>query len=218
MKKFVVLSLLIALAAAVPPPAAADFAERFSLCVNPTGLFALGGSYSDTNKLNDVLNIGVGLDVRGRFKLSSNLYLLVGGGYYWLPVKSQYRPFAYREKLPAMVLPMISAEWMCYLKSGYMVEPYLKLGGFFSPWRFVANGLGGGTWPALANPTEKFSDNSWGLTSAFGVEVYVWRKISVFGEVKYYYLFSRNPGKFGTDDFSEQDFLGINLGFIFYFK
>lgn len=218
MKKIAVLVALTVLLAAAPAARAADFAEKFSLSVNPAGLLALAGSYSDSDKLNDVVNIGVGLDLRLRYQLHPNVYFVVGGGYYWMSVKSAYKPFAYREKSPALIIPMISAEWMFYLKSGYSVEPYLRLGGFYSPWRFVANGLGGETWPAIANPTQEFSDNSWGLSSALGVEVDVWTKISVFGEVKYYYMFSRNPEKFGTDDFNQQDFLGVNLGFIFYFK
>jgi len=32
-------------------------------------------------------------------------------------------------------------------------------------------------------------------------------KLGLFLEVKYHYVFSRNPGKFGTDDFTQQDFL-----------
>lgn len=218
MKKLSALLGLAALLAAGPTARAADFADRFSLSLNPAGILALAGHYSDSDKLNDVVNIGLGLDLRLRYRLHPNVYFVAGAGYFWMSVKQAYRPFAYREKHPALILPMISAEWMFYLKSGYAVEPYLRLGGFYSPWRFVSNGLGGETWPAIANPSNEFSDKSWGLSSALGVEVYVWKKISVFGELKYYYLFSRNPEKFGTDDFNQQDFLGVNLGFIFYFK
>jgi hypothetical protein len=59
--------------------------------------------------------------------------------------------------------------------------------------------------------------NSFGLNTGIGVQKNISSRLAIFIEVMYHYVFSRNPERFGTDDFNEQDFLGLNLGLSFGF-
>jgi opacity protein-like surface antigen len=51
-----------------------------------------------------------------------------------------------------------------------------------------------------------------------GAEANVKLNLTAIFEVRYTYLFSRNPERFGTDDFTQMDFLGVSLGVIYYFR
>lgn len=194
------------------------FSDRFGLSLSPGGLFALGGSYSDTLKLKDIVNIGVGLGVSLRFELNDNVYFDFGYRPNWLSIKKENKPFEYKEKNPALMMSMFYMNGLFYLKSGYVAEPYLSFGVSVSKWRFSDNGLFGKPWPAPAKYSEDFSGTSLGLNVALGFEVYAFSLFTLFAEVRYYYVFTRDVPKFGTDDFTQQDFLGINIGITFYFK
>jgi hypothetical protein len=86
------------------------------------------------------------------------------------------------------------------------------------PWKFTQNGFFGKAWRAPARYDESFSNTSFGLNAGIGLEVFSLPIINVFFEVKYYYIFTRDVAKFGTDDFNQQDFIGVNVGIIYYFK
>jgi opacity protein-like surface antigen len=196
---------------------AASFAERFSLRLSPGGLLALGGYYNDTQKLSEIVNTGIGLNGGIRYKVSDFVFIDVGYAFNWLSVKKDERPFDYKEQNPAFNLQTFSVNGTFFLASGYMIEPYLTLGAGICPWRFSQNPVWGEAWPAPADPESSFSKTSLGLNIGLGVESYLFSKLSVFAEIKYFYVFARDIENFGTDDFTEQDFLGLNIGLIYYF-
>ena len=192
--------------------------DRTNIRLYPGAYFALGGHFNDVYKLRKILNLGVNAGIALRFGLTSNTFLEFSASESWFSVKNEFRPFSYKENNPALIMPMYFVNWVLFYKSNYVAEPYLTFGAGISPWKFTKNGLFSRAWKAPANSEENFSDKSFGLNAGLGMEVFLFQKISVFTEVKYYYFFMRNVSKFGTDDFNQQDFLGINLGIIFYFK
>jgi hypothetical protein len=192
--------------------------DRFSLKLSPSGIFTLGGSYNDQAKLREVVDLGLGLEIGLRYEVHNNVYLDFSCRGSWLPIQERRKPPAYQDKSPAFIMTSFILNGNFYLKSGSSVEPYLSLGGSISPWHFATSGLSPDAWPAPGNPEESFSGRSLGVHVGLGVEVFHVFPFSIFGEVKYYYHFTRDPKKLGTDDFTEQDFLGINIGLIFYFK
>jgi opacity protein-like surface antigen len=218
MRKFLCTLIIVILIGAATELRSDGFFDRTNIRLFPGAYFALDGHYNDAYKLRKVLNLGVNGGLGIRFGLTNNTFLELSASETWLPVKKEFRPFSYKEKHPALIMPMYFLNWVFYYKSNYAAEPYLTFGAGISPWKFTRGGLFSRPWKAPANSEENFSDTSFGLNVGLGLEVFLFQKISVFTEAKYYYFFTRNVPKFGTDDFNQQDFLGINLGVIFYFK
>ena len=218
MRKFFITFIILILIITATESRATGFFNRTNIRLSPGAYFALGGQYNDVNKLRKILNLGVNGGIALRFGLTNNTFLEFSASETWFSVKKEYRPFSYKENNPALIMPMYFLNWVLYYKSNYVAEPYLTFGAGISPWKFTRDGLFSRPWKAPANSEENFSDISFGLNVGLGLEVFLFQKISVFTEAKYYYFFMRNVSKFGTDDFNQQDFLGVNLGVIFYFK
>lgn len=195
---------------------AANILSKFSISLKPGGLWALTGSYNDTEKLRDMVLPGVGLGLNLRYEIYKNFFIEVGYSYNWMFIKAEKKPSAYDEDTPAYILPMYTLNGTLYLASGSVV-PYLTLGGGICPWRFSSEAIGGEPWSAPENADENFSKTSLSLNAGLGIEVYLWSKVSVLAETKYYYIFTKDEEKFGTGDFTAQDFLGIRLGITFHF-
>jgi opacity protein-like surface antigen len=210
--------IMAALLIAVSGVKASDFLDRFSLRFSPGGILALYGNYNDTEKLSKIVNIGIGLNGGLRYKINEYFFMDVDYGFSWMSIKGDKKPFDYKEQSPAFNLQMFTVNGTFFLSSGYTIEPYLTLGGGICPWKFSQNPVWGEAWPAPGNPEMSFSKTSLGLNIGLGVESYFFSKFSVFAEVKYHYIFARDVKKFGTDDFNEQDFLGLNIGLIYYFE
>jgi opacity protein-like surface antigen len=215
MKRWIV--MMAAVPVLVSGLAASDLGKRLSLRFAPGGIMALGGHYSDTEKLSGVVSLGAGLGLGLRYQMNENFILELGYDFCWIPVKGDNKPFAYKEQNPALNLQMLTANGIFFLMSGYRLEPYLTLGAGLYPWEFSQVPIWGSPWPAPAKPEESFSDHSLAFNIGLGVDAPLSSKLAVFAELKYHYIFSRNPGKFGTDDFTQQDFLGLNMGFTYSF-
>jgi opacity protein-like surface antigen len=198
--------------------AASDLGKRLSIRFAPGGITALGGHYSDTEKLSDVVNLGAGPGLGLRYQVNENFVLELSYDFCWLSVKEDKKPFAYKEKNPALNLQMLTVNGIFFLMSGYRLEPYLTLGAGLYPWEFSQVPIWGSPWPAPAKPEKSFSDHSLAFNIGLGVDAPLSSKLAVFAALKYHYIFSRNPGKFGTDDFTQQDFLGLNIGFTYRFR
>ncbi len=213
-----VICLLLALPILISGVRASDFLDKFSIKLTPAAIFAVDGNYSDTDKLREVINIGFGLGGTLRYEINDNIYIDAGYIFNWMSVKGDKKPFAYKEKSPAFNLQMFTLNTTFFLMSGYMIEPYLTLGFGICPWRFSEDPIWGEAWPAPGNPDKSFSNTSFGLNIGLGLESYFFSLFSLFAEIKYYYVFSRDVKKFGTDDFTQQDFLGLSVGLIYNFK
>lgn len=212
-----VICLMVALPMIISGIRASDFLNKFSIGLNSGGILAIDGNYNDTEKLRKVVNIGLGLGAELRYKINENIFIDAGYIFNWMSIKGDKKPFAYKEKSPAFNLQMFTLNGTFFLKSGYLVEPYFTLGCGICPWKFSEDAIWGEAWPAPGIPERSFSKTSLGLNIGLGVECYFFSMISVFAEIKYHYIFSRDVEKFGTDDFTEQDFLGVITGLIFYF-
>jgi opacity protein-like surface antigen len=195
-----------------------SIAERFSLRVSPMAMVTLGGHFNDTDKLSAVVDIGGGLGAGVRFELSKNAYLDAGYSYLVLPVKTGKTPYAFRHQNSYFDMSAATLNLSLYLKSGYVIEPYLTLGCGLYPWSFRTGMLGGSVWPAYSKPQNSLSDRSFGINFGLGAEVSIFLHLTAVLEFRYTYIYSRNVGKFGTDDFNQQDFLGLGVGFIYYFS
>jgi opacity protein-like surface antigen len=205
------------LLAVVSAAGAANFTDRFSLRLGPGGVVALGGQYSDSEKLGKVVSMGMSFDAVLRYKLNDNVYIDAGYMFDWMSVKKAKRPFDYKESRPALNLQMFTVNGTLFLSSGYRIEPYFTLGAGICPWRFSSRMIWGDPWPAPANPDKQFSGTDLGLNIGFGLEAFLFRKISAFVEFKYHYIFARHAERFGTDDFTQQDFLGLSVGLAYDF-
>jgi hypothetical protein len=113
-----------------------SIAERFSLRVSPMAMVTLGGHFNDTDKLSAVVDIGGGLGAGVRFELSKNAYLDAGYSYLVLPVKTGKTPYAFRHQNSYFDMSAATLNLSLYLKSGYVIEPYLTLGCGLYPWSF----------------------------------------------------------------------------------
>jgi hypothetical protein len=207
--------LLAAFLAVSSQGSAAGPLDRWSFRLSPGGVMPLGGQYNDTTKLIKVVSIGAGLTGGLRYKVSDYFYLGADYGLNWMQAKHDYRPFDYKEMGPALNVMMLTVNSTFILSTGFGINPYLTLGAGLYPWRFSQKPLWGDPWPAPADPTRTFAMSSFGLNTGLGAEKHVSSRLAVFVEVIYHYVFSRNPARFGTDDFNEQDFLGLNIGLSF---
>jgi opacity protein-like surface antigen len=212
-----IITLLISLVMMGGTAKAYDIFDKIHITIKPGGILSIDGSYNDTSKLREVVNPGLGLGLGFRYKIGDNIYLDFGYSYNWLAVKEDFRPFDYQHQKPAFEMHNFCLNGDFYLASGYFIEPYLTLGVGISSWKFSQNTLGADAWEAPGNSSESFSDISPLVNIGLGLEMYAFSKISIIGEVKYNYLFSRDVDKFGTDDFTQQDYLTVNLGLIFRF-
>jgi opacity protein-like surface antigen len=196
---------------------ASSLINKLSIRLNPVGILALGGNYNDTEKLKDIINTGLGVSTGFRYEVSENFYIDFGYTYNWMSVKEEKRPFDYRHTSSFFNLSSFTLNVALFLKSGYKIEPYVTLGCGIYPWKFSEDAFGGKAWPAPGRPQDRFSNSSFGLNSGLGIEVFVWTHLSIITEVRYTYIFSKDIVKFRTDDFTQQDFLGVYLGIIYYF-
>lgn len=209
--------LIVALPMIISGVRASDFLNKFSIRLSPGGILAIDGNYNDTEKLKEVVNIGLGFGGGFRYKINENIFIDASYIFNWMSIKGDKEPFAYKEKSPAFNLQMFTLNGTFFLKSDYMVEPYFTFGCGICPWKFSEDAIWGEAWLAPGKPDESFSNTSLGLNIGLGIESYFFSRFSVFAEIKYHYVFSRDVEKFGTDDFTEQDFLGLSIGLIFYF-
>jgi opacity protein-like surface antigen len=206
-----------ALLAVFSQGSAQEFFDRWSFRLSPGGAMPIGGQYSDAAKLRKAVNIGAGLTGGLRYRVSDYFYVGADYGFTWMRAKDEYRPFDYKETEPALNVMMLTINSTLILSTGFGINPYITLGGGLYPWRFSQEPLWGPPWPAPADPTRTFAMNSFGLNTGIGVQKNISSRLAIFIEVMYHYVFSRNPERFGTDDFNEQDFLGLNLGLSFGF-
>ncbi len=197
---------------------AAGLFDNFSLRVSPGGLFNMGGSYTDSQKFRDIVDLGGGLNLGLRYEVSKNVYLDAACGYAIMTVKSGQKPYAFRHSNSYFNMASATLNAALYLKSGYAIEPYFILGGGLYPWAFRSGVFGGRIWPAPSKPQAGLRDTSLGLNLGLGIEANIFVHLSAVLEVRYTYLFSKNVARFGTNDLSQTDFLGVNLGVIYYFK
>jgi opacity protein-like surface antigen len=195
---------------------ASSFVDRFSFKLSPGGVIAMGGHFTDSVKLNKAVGIGIAMTAALRVKVTDYFVLDAGYTFDWMAVKKSYRPFEYKEQTPALNLGMMTLNGTLFMSQGYAIAPYLTFGAGMCPWQFSRKALGGGAWPAPGNPANEFSAMSFGLNTGLGAEISLSTKLNVFVEAKYHYIFARNISKFGTDDFNQQDFLGLNIGLVFH--
>jgi len=196
---------------------AAGFFNKFSFSPVIGGIIALDGNYTDSEELRKILNPGLSIGAGLRFEINENFYLNAEFRQSWISLKSEKKPFIYKEMKPAFNMQMFMLNGIFYLKSGYQIEPYLTLGAGLCPWWFSKNGISSDAWPVPINPENSFSKKSLGLNVGLGFEIYLFSKSSVYGEFRYYYVFARDVAKFGTNDFTEQDFFELKIGMVFYF-
>jgi hypothetical protein len=207
--------LFIAALLAVSGAAAAGTLDRLSFRLTPGGFLPVGGHYNDEVRLRSVVSVGAGLTAGLRYKVNDYFYLGADYGLTWMKAKSGYRPFDYKETGPALNVMMLTLNSTFVISTGFGINPYFTVGAGLYPWRFSQTWLWGNPWPALADPTGTFAMNSLGFNTGLGLEKHLSSHLSAYLEVTYHYVFARNPVKLGTDDFTQQDFLGINLGVSF---
>ena len=204
--------LIIALLLSVSAASASNFLGKLSLSLDAAGTLSLDGNYAQSLKLNDIVNFGPGFDLGLRYDISKNFVLEADYRYSWLPLKQDRRPYAFRDMSPAFVLSMFMLNGTLFLRSDYNIEPFFTLGCGLCPWRFSEDGPTGETWKAPYNTEQFFSKTSFGFNAGIGLEISIWSHVSATVGVRYYYVFTRDVEKFGTDNFGQQDFLGINIG------
>jgi len=214
------IAILAALLLTVSASGASNFSDRFSLRLSPGGLLPVGGQFSDSVKLSKAVRIGFGLNVGLRYKVNDYFYLDAGYTFDWMGVKRSYQPTEYKVEgqTPALHLSMITLNSTFFLSTGYALAPYVTIGAGMFPWRFTQRAFGGKTWPAPSKPENEFASTDFGLNCGLGVETYLASRCMIFAELKYHYVFARHPAKFGTDDFTQQDFLGLNIGLVYHFR
>ncbi len=190
---------------------------NFSISLNPGGIWALNGYYDETEKLKDRVIPGAGLGLGLRYKITENFTIEACYSYNWMFIKKEKRPDAYKNDKPVFLIPMYTLNGTVFLSTGKTLEPFLTAGAGIFPWRFSSQVTGGELWTAPENPDEDFSKTSLGLNIGMGIDVYISSKISLTAESKYYYIFTKDEEKFGTDSFTNQGFLGIRLGLTYHF-
>ncbi|MBN2206194.1 MAG: outer membrane beta-barrel protein [Candidatus Aminicenantes bacterium] len=198
-------------------PAAAGVANRFSLKLTPGGVTAVDGRFNDAAKTSAVVNVGAGLAAAVRYRFNDFVCLEAGYGFAWLSVKKDQRPFDYKEGSPALNIQTATLNATVFLSSGFAIDPYLTAGLGVYPWRFSRTALWGDAWPAPSKPSESFGAVSPGFNAGIGAEAYLFGRVYASAELKYHFLFARNPAKFGTDDFTQQDFAALTIGLVYRF-
>ena len=170
MRKYLIVFIILILIGTATELRSAGIFNRTNIRISPGVSFPLGGHYNDSKKLRQILNLGVNAGLGLRFGLTNNTFLEFSFSETWFSLKQEYRPFSYKERAPALVMPMYFINWVLFHKSNYAAEPYFIFGAGISPWKFTRSGLFGKSWTAPANSEEKFSDISFGLNAGLGVE------------------------------------------------
>jgi hypothetical protein len=215
-KRFIhIIMITMALA---PRTATAGLLSRLGVGLNPGTLLALRGDYSSSAKLKDMVLPGAGLGLSLRYRLNKNFFIDGSFSYNWMFFQQNKRPSEYVSDKPAFVAPMYTLNGTFYPMSGHTIEPYLTAGGGICPWWFSSQATGGVLWLSPGNPDEAFTKVSKLIEGGLGIEVMIWSKFSILGEVKYYHIFAKDEYKFGKGYFGDQDLLGIRLGITFYFS
>jgi len=197
-------------------PGLAAYSRGFSLSLAPNAIMPINGSYADHASLSKAAPFGMGLEVGIHYRMFRYFSLSLTGIENWIPMADDYKTVAYQGQSPAFLLPALSLSGIVHLAVGYPVSPFLRVGGGISPWRFSGSGLTGETWPAPSRPGNDFSKLSPEAHIGFGVETLRFGRFAVLSELRYTFVFARDPSRFGTDDFSEQGFLSLHFGLIFH--
>jgi len=74
--------------------------DKLSLKFSPSGIFTLGGRYSDQAKLRELVGLGIGLELGLRYELHNNVYFDFSCRGSWLPVQARRKPLAYQNNSP----------------------------------------------------------------------------------------------------------------------
>lgn len=209
--------LLAALLILVPGVEASGLFDRWSLTLSPGTMLSWRGQYTDELKLHQVVNPGLGLNAGLRYRVNDYVYLEADYSFSWMGVKYGYRPFDYKEFKPGFDLQTFSLNGIAFLSTDFVVKPYVTFGVGLYPWEFSQKFLWTAPWPAPSNSSQTFSKTSLGFSYGLGLESQLSRRLAIFAQAKYHYIYSRDPDKFGTDDFTEQDFLGVSVGLVWSF-
>jgi len=196
---------------------ASGFLDRWSFTLSPAGMLPWRGQYTDTLKLHQVVNPGLGLNAGLRYRVNDYVFLEAEYAFSWMGVRYDYRPFDYKEFKPGFDLQAFSLNGLVFLSTDFVIKPYVIFGAGVYPWEFSQRFLWTDPWPAPSNSSKTFSKTSLGVSGGFGIETQLSRRLSIFAQAKYHYIYSRDPDKFGTDDFTEQDFLGLSIGLVWGF-
>ena len=209
--------MTIIMMALAPGTATAGLLSRFGIGLNAGTLLSLRGNYIGSQTLKNTVLPGAGPGLSLRYRLNKNFFIDGSFSYNWMFFKANMRPADYASDKPAFVAPMYTLNGTFYPMSGHRIEPYLTVGGGICPWWFSSQATGGVLWLSPGNPDEAFTKVSKLIDGGLGIEVMIWSKLSILGEVKYYHIFAKDEYKFGKGYFGDQDLLGIRLGITFYF-
>jgi Outer membrane protein beta-barrel domain len=215
-KRLLCLAVLLT-AAAAPESIEAASLDRVSVRLDLGTMISLHGRYSESTPLRDMVLPGAGFGLSLRYRVTPFLLLEAGYSYNWMFIQKDKRPSAYTADKPALVLPLYSLNGTLLMSQSESVRPYFTLGGGLCPWRFASQAIRGEIWPAPLDENDTFSKNSLILDTGLGLELIPWSRLSFVVEAKYFYLFSQDAARFGTEGFGQQGFLGVRLGIIFSF-
>jgi hypothetical protein len=190
----------------------AGYSRGFSLSLSPNAIMPVKGRYADHASMAKAAPFGMGLELGINYRMFRYLSLSLTAVENWIPIAQDYKTLFYQGQSPAFLLPALSLSAIVHMAVGFPVEPYVRLGGGVSPWRFSGSGFTGETWQAPSRPGNEFSNLSPEMHVGFGIETLRFGRFAVLTELRYTYVFTRDPAKFGTDDFTEQDFLSLHIG------
>ena len=224
MKRLVVVSLILSIAAAVSPAQSSRGplgVTTGSLSISGSGsLFSpVTGDYDASTKITDPLEAGPALGISVGYSISPLLTLRGSYDFAYNEFDAQYRPDG---KTPAFVAPMITADVV--LKFGSLISkqgqfnPYCFTGTGLSLWKFTQDGTcgkGRGI-PAVSPTGSEWKDSSFELHTGLGAEAYIASNFSLFAEGQFRYFFSKNTAEFGKD-FGNLLFIKVSGGVTYYF-
>ena len=168
----------------------------------------IGGRFNDVTRLRNTVNFGAGLARGLRYRVSDYFYVGADYGLTWLSAKTEYRPLDYKKTRPALNVMRLTVNSTFILSTGFGINPYVTLGGDCTP-EVQPGAAVGSRLAGAGRPDPDVRHEQLRAEHRGGRPEKRLLRLAVFVEVMYHYVFSRNPERFGTDDFNEQDWANI---------
>ena len=207
MKKILFMSIMLFVSCSLM---AQEKTHNYGISLQAGSIFSTNGTYATSDStsadLSDLVNAGPSLGIGFLVRISRHHTVEMLLNMAWMNYKES------QNESPTFTIPALVFNNYVYL-FGNKIRPYLLGGIGIYDWRFTEDGPLGDTQELEG---EKLQKMSIGGDVGLGAELSLFSKFAVNVAAKYHYIFCKDEFFFGKG-FSEQGFVSLNGGLVWYF-